>query len=249
VPEREWFQNAFEEFYEDLYSHRDREDARRAVEFVLRHSGPLDSNDRVLDLCCGPGRHTSEWIERGGKGEIVGFDLSPTQLGLARQALHGRAPLVRGDMRRLPFANGSMHLVLNLFTSFGYFDSEDENASVFREVARALASGGALVFDHMNPSYLRSHLRAESERTTPGGWKVSERRAIDTARRRVEKRTRIVRENESHDLFESVRFYEPEEVETMARAVGLSVHSVFGDWDDSAWTADSPRAIYWIGKE
>ena len=118
----EWFEQWFGEEYHALYPHRDDEDARRAVALIRRVVtwGP---QDRILDLACGPGRHAAE-LERLG-GQVVGFDLSRAMLRRARERT--RAALIRGDMRALPFRDGSFALAVNLFTSFGYFLDDGEH--------------------------------------------------------------------------------------------------------------------------
>src|SRR5947208_14150341 len=98
----DWFKQWFGgEEYHELYSHRDDEDARRAVA-LIRRVVPWGSGDRILDLACGPGRHAAELARWG--GQVAGFDLSRAMLGRARE--RSRGPLVRGGMRTLPFPDG-----------------------------------------------------------------------------------------------------------------------------------------------
>ncbi|HWC75748.1 MAG TPA: methyltransferase domain-containing protein, partial [Gemmatimonadales bacterium] len=124
----EWFEQWFGEEYHALYPHRDEEDARRAVE-LIRGTVAWTAGERILDLACGPGRHAAE-LERLG-GRVVGLDLSRAMLRRARE--RSRAAFVRGDMRALPFRSGSFALAVNLFTSFGYFLSDDEHRSVVQQ--------------------------------------------------------------------------------------------------------------------
>ncbi|HLU50428.1 MAG TPA: class I SAM-dependent methyltransferase, partial [Planctomycetota bacterium] len=114
VPAAEWFRRHFTPDYSLLYSRRDREEARREVAFIV-DALELSREDRVLDLCCGNGRHLEALREHGIVG--VGVDLSPWLLEDARrrleaarrrEAAEGRRalppnPLVRADMRALPF--------------------------------------------------------------------------------------------------------------------------------------------------
>ena len=132
----EWFEQWFGEEYHVLYPHRDEEEARRAVALVQR-AAPWAEGDRVLDLACGAGRHAAE-LERLG-ARVVGFDLSPSMLHRARAGVRG--PLVRGDMRALPFRAGSFALAVNLFTSFGYFRDDKEHGLVVRQVVDSLRPG------------------------------------------------------------------------------------------------------------
>jgi ubiquinone/menaquinone biosynthesis C-methylase UbiE len=244
-----WFQKAFGPEYSDLYAHRDSRDAERAMG-LIRGLDEIDlPNMRVLDLCCGEGRHSFQAL-RWNPRLVVGMDLSPWLLKTAarvkrdtRQALH----IVRGDMRSLPFRSASFDLVLNLFTSFGYFHEEEQNEGVFRELRRVLvASGGYFVIDHVNPAWLEKNLVPESERFTPRGARVHEWRRIvgESPFRRVEKRAMVEFGKERREFLESVRLYEPSEMTTMAARWGLVLHRSFGDFDAGPLGPDSPRAIY-----
>jgi ubiquinone/menaquinone biosynthesis C-methylase UbiE len=241
----DWFKKAFGPLYPDVSGHRDEDDARRAVAFLERRCDPRGG--RVLDLCCGAGRHGLEWLRRG-RDNVVGFDLSQSLLSDARRACRDeglRFPLVRGDMRHLPFGDGAFDLVLNLFTSFGYFASDSENERVVAEVARVVSpSGGRFVLDHINPAWMRRHLEPETRRTTAGGLDVVETRHIDEERRRVVKRIAASEPGEApHEWIESVRFYDRGEIESMARRHGFGIEAAFGDYDGSLLSGDSPRAI------
>jgi len=178
----------------------------------------------------------------------IGMDLSPDLLRNAAESAareNMTLPLVRGDMRLLPFRNGTFHLVLNLFTSFGYFEDDAENESVFHEAARVLKHpGGYFVLDHINPPWLRQNLQPETERVTARGTRVRETRWLDAERRRVEKRIEFKADGREHCLRESVRLYENEEVLAMAGRAGLSLVATYGGFDGSALSEASPRAIH-----
>ena len=128
----EWYRDWFGEEYLALYPHRDEEEAKASVELLVkavgRPKGPL------LDLACGAGRHMLEFQRRG--LTAVGLDLSMPLLKQART----RGPdllLVQGDMRHLPFADGSFQVVANFFTSFGYFAEPEDDVRVERDPACA----------------------------------------------------------------------------------------------------------------
>ncbi len=244
-----WYVSAFGIHYNDLYHHRDEEDARRAIEFLRRDQASAAPAGPVLDLCCGSGRHCVEWLRGNGDSPLmVGLDLAPNLLGDAARAVRAEGlnlSLLRGDMRRLPFSDRSFHLVFNLFTSFGYFHDEAENEAVFSEVARILdRPDGHFVFDHINPDWLKTHLVPRSERTTPGGMVVRETRSVDEEKSRVQKLIEFQIQGKPHEIHESVRFYELAEIRAMAARAGFALKTAFGDFDGSPLTPDSPRAIY-----
>src|SRR5205085_1394978 len=120
-------------------------EARREVAFVQRQCGPM--RGEVLDLACGMGRHMTILQEAGYRA--VGCDLSFTLLRTG-MAEYGPMPVARADMRSLPFCSGSFGGLVNFFTSFGYFATEEENVQVVREMARVLAPDAVFLFDYLN---------------------------------------------------------------------------------------------------
>src|SRR6478672_11458664 len=129
----EWFEEWFGEDYLRLYPHRDDADADRAVALISR-TLQVQQGWRVLDVGCGAGRHTRAFASRNAR--CVGLDLSAALLKVARQTT--AAPLVRADMRLLPIRPRSMDLTVNLFTSFGYFDRDEEHAAALAEMVGTL---------------------------------------------------------------------------------------------------------------
>jgi len=247
-----WYRKAFGAGYLDLYAHRDIRDAAHAVEFLRRTVG-LHREQRLLDLCCGPGRHLSQLAPL--VGVAVGLDLSRHLLAQARahcqavlDAEHLPSPqllgLVEGDMRHLAIRAASFDLVINMFTSFGYFHEESENVDVIHEIARVLAPGGSLVIDHINRTHLESVLQLDSERELSGGIRVIEKRRFDESARRVCKHVYwLDRVGGSTEWEESVRVYDRSEIEAMLTSAGLRVRESFGDYDGSPLAEDSPRMI------
>ncbi len=239
----EWFEQWFGEEYHALYPHRDEEDARRAVE-LIRGVATWDREDWILDLACGPGRHAAE-LEGLGAGRVVGYDLSRAMLRRARERTHGQVSLVRGDMRALPFRHATFALAVNLFTSFGYFLSDDEHRRVVHQVAAALAPGGYFVLDYLNAEQVRRTLRAsEQAGRRPGAERRTE---IRVTRRIGEDGRFVIKEIELRDegrrFQERVRLFRPDELATMLTDAGLQVLARFGDYDGAPPTPDSPRVI------
>jgi len=238
-----WFRSAFDDFYMSLYAHRNDEDARRAMDFLLRES-IVRTGERGLDLCCGPGRHLIELLKAG--LSVAGLDLSLPLLQRAGRRLReaNLAPeLVRASMERLPFCPAQFHLVVNLFTSFGYFDRDEDNARVFEEVARTLQPGGRFLIDFLNAPHVRATLVAESDEVRADGTRIATRRSIDGERPRVIKRVQVARGDHHRDIVESVRLFERAELEQMLSAAGLVVQHVWGDFNSSHWSEAAPRCI------
>jgi SAM-dependent methyltransferase len=240
-----WYRSWFGEEYLHLYPHRDQEEADQAVALVLRemsrHSlGPeAEGALRVLDLGCGAGRHLRALRKAG--VDAVGMDLSAPLLRQARSAAPG-CHRVRGDMRHLPFTSGSFDLVTSFFTSFGYFDSDDEDIKVLREVCRVLRPEGRVILDFLNARRVRDSLEPRDERRV-GGKRVEQVRRLVDGGRRVEKRIRIRGEGVEEDFVERVRLYDAADLAALFDAVGLVVEARFGDYQGGPPTPAAPREI------
>ena len=235
----EWYEHWFGETYLDLYPHRDDADAERIVA-LLHGRGWVAAGDLVLDLACGAGRHLAALASRGAR--VVGFDLSLPLLRAAQRRTHGG--LVRGDMRALSFRSGSFDLVANLFTSFGYFERDDDHRAVLAEVARVLRPGGRFVLDFLNATAVRRGLVRRDSRQVGGRRVVQERRLSDDGRFVVKT---IALEGEGRHFMERVRLFERADLERMLLEAGLPVHGVFGDYDGGPHDDDAPRILLVAG--
>jgi SAM-dependent methyltransferase len=245
-----WFETAFGADYTERYAHRNDEEANEAVTRLI---SPLEISRgaRVLDLCCGAGRHSLELAKFG--FEVVSFDLSASLLRLAGERLKPHAALssrVRGDMRVLPFAEESFSLIVNFFTSFGYFEKDSENLRVLSEVARVLNTGGWFLFDFLNRERVvqkfggTSEIREEQRDKLTGEQSLVIRRLSDQGRR-VEKdvlRTDI-RGSDSR-IAESLRLYSPAELRDAISGVGLRVTREAGSYDGRIF--DPEASERWI---
>ncbi len=231
-----WYQKWFGQDYLELYSHRDEQEAERHVDFVDRFVVLPEKPSAVLDLACGAGRHTAALRRRGYRA--LGVDLSLTLL-----AVNPDLPKVAGDMRRLPFADGSFDCLLNFFTSFGYFESERENFLVLEEIVRLLAPGGRFMMDFFNAQRVVERLEPR-ESSRKGDKEVEIERWYDEKTRRINKRISIRQADRDPRVFlESVRAYRAEEVTIGMQWAGLEVSGVYGDFDGRAHDTDSERLI------
>lgn len=234
----EWFRSWFGDAYLALYPHRDEKEAEDGVQLLIRSVDP--GPDRlILDLACGAGRHLRAMARAG--LPAVGFDLSETLLREARRVGGDSPPLVRGDMRQLPFRQDAFGTVTNFFTSFGYFVSREEDRRVAEEVARVLRPKGGFLLDYLNAPRVRATLVPEEVGET-SGRKVYQRRWLEGSS--VVKRIEIHRPGAETDVhYERVRLYEPEELEEILRDTGLETVARYGDYGGMTYAPDSPRVI------
>lgn len=238
--EADWFEEWFGADYLHIYQHRDETEAERAIELIATNLAGRRI-DTVLDLACGAGRHTRVLRERWW---TVGLDLSMSLLKLARMESPD-SPYVRADMRELPFADESFDLVVNLFTSFGYFDDDSEHVRVLSCVCSSMKPGGTLVIDFLNASQVRRELVPYDERVE-NGITIEQRRAISPDDRFVEKTIRL--RERGKEYIERVRLLSPGDLQRMLIASGFEVVKLFGDYGGTDWSEDSPRTILFASR-
>ena len=238
-----WFREWFGEAYLEVYPHRDREEAERAVELFREKAGAA-AGARVLDLACGAGRHLEPLAAAGFRP--VGIDLSAPLLRRAARSFGG--PLVRADMRAVPLAGASVDAVVQFFTSFGYFDRRSEDRKVLAEVRRVLRPGGTFLLDFLNAERVRAELVPRDERSV-GGRTVRQRRWLEDDA--VVKRIEIEEEGEEEPevYHERVRLYEPSELERMLEGAGLRVDARLGSYDGAPHGPGAPRLLLLGGAE
>lgn len=228
-----WYREWFGEDYLELYSYRDAEEARRQAGFVREVLGMVDGT--LLDLACGMGRHIEE-LRRLGYA-VAGCDLSYVLLRHGRQK-HGGMPVVRADMRALPFRAGAFAGLVNFFTSFGYFDSPEEDAHVLDEMRRVLRPGAPLLFDYLNVRRELERLVEREERDVDGE-RVFIERWFDAASSTFNKRITIG----GRRFIERVRGYDLDEMTRLFEAAGFSIREVYGDFSGTEFSESSPRLI------
>ena len=237
----EWFERWFGEEYLLVYEHRDIKEAEYEAQ-IIQEILDLKENDMLLDLCCGPGRHDTPFVRMGYR--VIGLDFSMPMLKIASETIPVDIKFlryIRGDARMLPFRDEAFDAVLNLFTSFGYFD-DNENRELLRSIARILKPGGHFYIDYLNPVKVVSELVEESTKEK-NGMKIVEKRKINHETHRVEKTILLSWDNNSQVFHESVRLYTQEEMLSMIRQTGLTTKDVLGSTGKEPYCESSERMI------
>ena len=202
----------------------------------------LHAPRRILDLPCGQGRHAIELARRS--YDVTGVDLSEYMLSVARERADAAGVRVRwlaGDMREaLPGA--AFDLVLNLFTSFGYFDDEADDHRVVGAAAAMLEPGGRFLLEVINGERIMRNFQ-EREWFTVGQTAVMERRSLDRSTRRMVVERTVSSPTGDDTRLHAVRLYRGPEVQAMLRDAGFSRADLYGDWDGAGLTPDSLRVL------
>ena len=230
----EWYEEWFGEEYLELYPHRDDAEAAEAVGLIAR-TLPWRRGWRVLDIGCGAGRHARALVAAGAR--CTGLDLSMTLLREARVTTP--AEFVRADMRWIPVRPGAMDLTVNLFTSFGYFDRDEEHRQALHEMVGTVRPGGWFVIDFLNATMVRRTLVPEEE-LTMGGRRVRLRRAISPGGRYVSKSVEL---DDGREFVERVRLFGTDEMADMLAGSGVRVKHRFGDYGGGPLRPGADRTI------
>ena len=246
-----WYKTFFDENYLKEYARGlTPERAQREVDFI---KGALNlpqvvpdgaGGARILDLCCGHGRHTIELAAAG--YSMVGQDLSATFLDLAKDAAAARnlqIQFVHADMREISF-EGEFDAVINMFTAFGYFDDDMEDQKVLNAVARALKPGGKFLIDLINTPLIVRDFLAQSWEELPDGTVVLTQRDYNLLTGNNEElRAYIAPDGSKREVRLTCRMYFYPEFAKMLNRAGLTPIQVFGNFDGSKYTWDSNRMI------
>lgn len=157
----EWFKDWFDSpFYHILYQNRDEEEAKFFIENLVNYL-QLKPKQQVLDLACGKGRHAYFLSQYG--LNVYGADLAANSIAEASKMEQDNLHFFVHDMReKLPIQ--AFDYIFNLFTSFGYFDHEDENSKVLNSIHEALNENGMVVIDFMNAQKVITNLVVEEQK-------------------------------------------------------------------------------------
>jgi SAM-dependent methyltransferase len=230
----DWFHNWFNEDYIHLYAHRDDTEAQKHVDFLSSELRLL-GDERILDLGCGSGRHTFLFGRLG--YNVVGIDTSEVLIHEAMKNLDGPSNIsfIRKDMRDIGDL-GKFNLILNMFTSFGYFEEDEENQKVLHIIHQALSIGGRFFIDYLHAPYVIKHL-IPRETLQVRGEEVKITREIegDLVIKTIEFPGR--------SYYESVKLYEPEKITEMLKDAGFTIDRLWGNYEGKPFNSSSERLL------
>lgn len=236
----DWFKDWFSsDYYLSVYSHRDDDDADRFLNNILKYI-PLQSGLKALDAACGSGRHAIQLALKN--FDVTAFDLSVPLLNIAiadTLAQNLDIKYFNGDLRFVRLKE-KFNIILNLFTSFGYFENDEENFAFIKSSYAMLEDNGFFVFDYFNAEYLRKNLVCKSEKTI-NGLKIKEKRRIRDER--IVKNITIENEGVINEFEESVRLYNSDEIIERITGFGYKVVKIFGNYNCEEFSPDNSERL------
>lgn len=235
----EWFETWFDSpYYPVLYAHRDNSEADtfiRNIDNVFH----LQKGARILDLACGQGRHARALAALG--YEVTGADLSRNSIEKAKALENDHLNFVIHDMRR-PVAVNYYDAVLNLFTSFGYFESVRDNLRTINAVHTGLKDKGLFLIDYFNSESVRGIVR-------DGMQGVHDADGIHFVWQKSITDNKVVKEIKVNDNGKEFLFHESVSLFTLSDFSAMlknrfEIVQAFGDYNLSAFdVTSSPRLI------
>ncbi len=224
APKSEWFEEWFNTpYYHILYKNRNHHEAEVFVSNLVCRLD-IKAEDHVLDLACGKGRH-SIFLNKLGL-QVTGADLSSNSICEAREAENERLHFIRHDMREV-IPNAKFDFVVNLFTSFGYFDDQADNLKVLNSIHEMLTPEGKLVIDFFNLEHVVREMKAEETKTIDGiDFHIFKR--FDG--KHIYKTITFTHQGQEHSHTERVQGLAAADFEKLLQLSGFRIEDTFGDF-------------------
>jgi len=220
---KEWFATWFDsEFYHVLYKDRDYKEAEVFMQHLVAFL-KLPKESHILDLACGKGRHAVYLNKIGYR--VTGVDLSKNSIAFAKKFSSKTLDFNVHDMRN-PFQK-KYDAIFNLFTSFGYFEDDETNIKVLKNIKNGLTKNGIAVIDFMNVNYVKKHLKTTE--------KVVKNDIIFDINRKIENQ-KIIKDiqfkvaGKTYNFQERVQFLTLETIKKYIKAINLKLEHTFGDY-------------------
>jgi len=239
IDHQDWFSEWFDSpYYHILYKHRDDKEAESFINKLIEHLN-IQPDHKIMDLACGKGRHAIYLNKKG--FDVTGTDLSPRSIASAKKCTNTRLHFFVHDMRQV-FALKSFDLILNLFTSFGYFEKEEDNYKAIKSIADSLIPGGLAVIDFMNTPKVIARLVKE-EVIEVDGIKFCVNKKLENGF--IIKDITFHDDEKDHHHIEKVKAISKEDFIKYFNFAGLDVLEILGDYQLNKYSeASSERMIF-----
>jgi 2-polyprenyl-3-methyl-5-hydroxy-6-metoxy-1,4-benzoquinol methylase len=230
----EWFNT---EYYHLLYRRRDDNEARKFIRLVVDFL-QIPKTSTVADIACGKGRHSR--VLAGMGFVVIGFDLSENNVNYARKHASGNETFYIHDIRE-PYSQNGFSAAFNLFTSFGYFETREEDLNSIKNIFDMLSLGGYFIQDYINgPPVVKSLPSQFTEKCGGLDFKIEKTWKAPF----VVKKIVVEKPDGRSEFMEKVKLYELSELRQLHEQCGFEVIQVFGDYELGSYQPDvSPRMI------
>jgi SAM-dependent methyltransferase len=249
--DKHWFESWFDSpYYHILYKYRNDKEAELFIDNLINYLAP-NANANFLDLGCGKGRHA---VYLNAKGfDVTGIDLSPESIAYASQLKQCTAPSTTKhklrffvkDMRKITWEN-EFDYVLNLFTSFGYFENDQDNYATVSAVKKALKSKGTFVLDFMNAKKVTANL-------VPHEIKIIDNIEFEITKKIehnfIIKNIRFTDKSKEYNFQECVKVLTLDDFKKYSTACGLQIIDLFGNYNFEKFDEEHSNRLIIVTKK
>ncbi len=241
--QRKWFQNWFNSpYYHILYSQRNDAEAELLMDNLLAYLKP-SANSKILDIACGRGRHSIYLNKKG--YDVTGIDLSEQNIKYAQQFEQKNLHFYVHDMRRLSYIN-YFDIALNLFTSFGYFETEKEHLSALKAFRKSLKGDGILVMDYFNTRKIINNLTNQETKIIDG---IEFHLHKFVADGKIIKHINFEHKLKTYAFEERVQAFLLEDFKRMFEKSGLEIIEIFGGYNLEPYNENTSDRLILICKK
>ncbi|WP_291274613.1 bifunctional 2-polyprenyl-6-hydroxyphenol methylase/3-demethylubiquinol 3-O-methyltransferase UbiG [Flavobacterium sp.] len=221
--EKDWFSEWFNTpYYHILYKDRNDNEAQFFMD-NLTHYLNLPEEAQILDLACGKGRHSIYLNSLG--FEVTGVDISENSIKIANESANDKLHFHVHDMREnLPHRYDA---IFNLFTSFGYFDNEEDNIKTLKAIKNSLTEYGFGVIDFLNADYVIANL-VPKEIKIVDGIKFEINRYVEN--KKIIKEIHFSDQGKNYTFKEKVSALTLNDFEKMMEVCDIYLLDIFGDY-------------------
>ena len=240
---KEWYRNWFDSpYYDLLYKDRGQQEADMFVHNLVKHIAP-QKNAIMLDLACGNGRHSIALNRMG--YHVTGINLSQRKIEAAKQHQNSSLSFAVNDMR-MPLEPNKYDYVFNLFTSFGYFDKEEENKQVLTNVYNSLKKGGIFVFDYVNGEKVAKHLMQHDKCSVEGVDFIIKKHIENNL---IVKEIKIKDGDEECRFSEKVRIFSESKLREYVIGCGFQIMETLGDYQLNGFDSEKSDRLIIISRK
>lgn len=237
---KKWFQNWFSSpYYHILYHQRNDEEAEFFIDNLCSYLKP-GINCRLLDIACGRGRH-SVYLNKKGY-DVTGIDLSDSSIKFAKQFENEKLHFFVHDMRYLFYIN-YFDIAFNLFTSFGYFETEKDHVSALKTFRKSLKKDGILVLDYFNSEKIIRHLTQQEVKHVDGIDFYISKKVADG---KIVKSISFEHKNKDYSFKEEVKAFTFSDFERMFKNSGFRILNHFGDYSLNPFDENTSNRLIFI---
>jgi len=240
---KEWFETWFDSpYYHILYKDRDHKEAELFLDNLITFLAPKPKS-RILDVACGKGRHSLYLNKKG--FNVTGYDLSEESISYDKQFENNELEFFLHDMREI-FRSNYYDIVVNLFSSFGYFEKERDNIRCLISHATALKPDGILIFDYFNCSKIVSNGEVTLDKTVDGiNFQIKKTFAGNTVHKNIDFNDKGIQ----YHFEERLMLFSKTDLVRFFDIAGLQIINTFGNYDLVPFDHDNSDRLILIAKK